>query len=180
MTSEFVSNSQIPVYDHTLLSTVAATISNVPEIAGVIIYTDSTMDHQSLPIPTLRHIVGAPSQDPSPQPATKDRKYYYPTLKSSSFATPFTPDFHYNSEAVSHTRNLTFLKPQVGGPYFDLETIWDEHTYYEFADRSVQHTMSTMVQEPYVNHVPTVSLRDPSTPPLSRGDLLEICCKGCC
>lgn len=45
----------------------------------------------------------------------------------------------------------------MNGPYFDLEDIWDEHTYYEFADRSVEHTMSTMVQEPYVNHVPTVS-----------------------
>jgi carboxymethylenebutenolidase len=45
----------------------------------------------------------------------------------------------------------------MGGPYFDLEEIWEEHTYYEFADRSVEHTMSTMVQEPYVNHVPTVS-----------------------
>jgi carboxymethylenebutenolidase len=49
------------------------------------------------------------------------------------------------------------LKPKMGGPYFDLEEIWEEHTYYEFADRSVEHTMSTMVQEPYVNHVPTVS-----------------------
>lgn len=131
---------------------------NVPEIAGVIIYTDSTSEHQQLPIPTLLHIAGAqPQGSSSQQPGSKDRKYYYPPLKSSSFATPFTPEFHYNSEAVSHTRNLTFLKPQVGGPYFDLETIWDEHTYYEFADRSVQHTMSTMVQEPYVNHVPTVS-----------------------
>jgi carboxymethylenebutenolidase len=40
-----------------------------------------------------------------------------------------------------------------------LEEIWEEHTYYEFADRSVEHTMSTMVQEPYVNHVPTVSVQ---------------------
>lgn len=45
----------------------------------------------------------------------------------------------------------------MDGPFFDLEAIWEEHTYYEFADRSVEHTMSTMVQEPYVNHVPTVS-----------------------
>ena len=48
----------------------------------------------------------------------------------------------------------------MDGPYFDLETIWEEHTYYEFADRSVEHTMATMVQEPYVNHVPTVSLSE--------------------
>jgi carboxymethylenebutenolidase len=72
-------------------------------------------------------------------------------------AVPFTEDFDYWTESVSHTRNLTFLKPLTNGPYFDLEAIWDEHTYYEFADRSVEHTMSTMVDQPYVNHVPTVS-----------------------
>jgi hypothetical protein len=45
----------------------------------------------------------------------------------------------------------------MGGPYFDLEAIWDEHTRYEFADRSVEETMATMVDEPYVNHVPTLT-----------------------
>jgi carboxymethylenebutenolidase len=45
----------------------------------------------------------------------------------------------------------------MNGPYFDLEQIWDEHTYFEFENRSVEWTMSTMVQEPYVNHIPTVS-----------------------
>jgi carboxymethylenebutenolidase len=83
-------------------------------------------------------------------------RYFYPSMKSARFAVPFQNTFSYHAEAVSHTRSLTFLKPLMDGPYFDLETIWDEHTYYEFADRSVEHTMSTMVQEPYVNHVPTV------------------------
>jgi carboxymethylenebutenolidase len=44
----------------------------------------------------------------------------------------------------------------MGGPFFDLEKIWEEHAFYEFGDRSVEKTMGTMVQEPYVNHVPTV------------------------
>lgn len=35
--------------------------------------------------------------------------------------------------------------------------IWDEHTSYEFENRSVKHTMSTMVQEPYVNHITTIT-----------------------
>jgi hypothetical protein len=78
-------------------------------------------------------------------------------MDTSAFALPFQPSFNGSAEAVSHTRSLKFLKGLMDGPYFDLETIWDEHTYYEFADRSVEHTMSTMVQEPYVNHVPTVS-----------------------
>lgn len=83
--------------------------------------------------------------------------YSYPTAKPGFAVPPSHPNFHYNAESLSHTRNLTFLKPLMNGPYFDLEKIWDEHTYYEFADRSVEHTMSTMVAEPYVNHVPTVS-----------------------
>lgn len=48
------------------------------------------------------------------------------------------------------------MKKHLGGPIFDLEKIWDEHTYYEFEDRSVEKTMETMVLEPYVNHIPTV------------------------
>jgi carboxymethylenebutenolidase len=85
------------------------------------------------------------------------KRYAYPKMADGNFALPFKPSFSYSSEAVSHTRNLTFLKPLIDGPYFDLEAIWEEHTYYEFADRSVAHTMSTMVQEPYVNHVPTMT-----------------------
>lgn len=108
-------------------------------------------------IPTLLHVAGGQS-DSAANLSKNAKTYRYPTVKSAKFAVPFTDDFHYNTEAISHTRNLTFLKPKLGGPYFDLEDIWDEHCYYEFADRSVQHTMSTMVQEPYVNHVPTVSL----------------------
>lgn len=85
------------------------------------------------------------------------KQYFYPHVDSYRFSTPFQTSFHYNTESISHSRNLTLLKEKMGGPYFDLETIWEEHTYYEFADRSMEHTMSTMVQEPYVNHVPTVS-----------------------
>ena len=57
----------------------------------------------------------------------------------------------------AHTRSLVFLKPLLGGPFFDLEAIWDEHTRFEFENRSVEHTMSTMVQQPYVNNVPTLT-----------------------
>lgn len=78
-------------------------------------------------------------------------------MDSFLFATPFQPGFVYNPESISHTRNLTFFKNLIRGPYFDLESIWDEHTYYEFENRSVECTMATMVQEPYVNHIPTVS-----------------------
>ncbi|KAJ5261064.1 hypothetical protein N7478_011659 [Penicillium angulare] len=83
--------------------------------------------------------------------------YFYPDIVSSGFIVPGHPDFKISTAGVAHTRGLAFLKKNIGGPYFDLEKIWDEHTYYEFGDRSVEKTMATMVQEPYVNHVPTMT-----------------------
>jgi carboxymethylenebutenolidase len=47
--------------------------------------------------------------------------------------------------AIAHSRSLTFLRRHLGGPHFDLEAIWEEHTYYEFVERSVAKTMGTMV-----------------------------------
>ena len=128
----------------------------MPSITAAIIYTDAatSRDLSPAPIPTLRHIAGQGGQASSGPENVK--QYCYPQMKSHDFATPGHDHFHYITESLSHTRSLQFLKPRMNGPYFDLEAIWDEHTYYEFADRSVEHTMSTMVQEPYVNHVPTV------------------------
>jgi carboxymethylenebutenolidase len=70
----------------------------------------------------------------------------------------FSLDAFDYAEAISHTRNLTFLKRYGRGADFDLEAIWEEHCYFEFNDRSVAKAMGTMVQEPYVNHFPTISI----------------------
>jgi len=40
---------------------------------------------------------------------------------------------------------------------FDLSALWDAHCQYEFASRDVDATMKTMVPEPYVNHIPTMT-----------------------
>ena len=102
------------------------------------------------------HVAGQESNgsDDSPEGVTVHR---YPSASSSFFAIPAHPDFRASAASVSHTRSLSFLKPLLGGPHFDLEAIWEEHTRYEFGDRSVEETMATMVQEPYVNHVPTMT-----------------------
>jgi len=144
-------------YVPSLWNKIAGSVAEAPEIVAAITYGDAS-DQKTLgnaQIPVLQQLAGG---ELTTRQRTTDilSTYYYPDVQTFEFATPFSKSFHYNTEALSHTRNLTFLKPIMGGPYFDLETIWDEHTYYEFSDRSVEHTMSTMVQEPYVNHVPTV------------------------
>lgn len=138
----------------------APTLSNYPSIVAAAVYADAPNETSSEPlasvsIPVIRHLAGKGPVVPLKSDILT--QHFYPNASSYKFATPFQPSFHYNTESISHTRNLTLLKEKMGGPYFDLETIWEEHTYYEFADRSMEHTMSTMVQEPYVNHVPTVS-----------------------
>ena len=39
----------------------------------------------------------------------------------------------------------------------DLAPLWDEHCRHEFETRDVTATMATMVDDPYVNHVPTMT-----------------------
>ncbi|CAK7203040.1 hypothetical protein SEUCBS139899_005769 [Sporothrix eucalyptigena] len=139
---------------------VAPFLDSVSAITAAVTYVDAS-DVATLATPTtptLRHIAGSPTS-PEHRPIRTEElvEYWYPSVQSCFFAAPFQPLFNYAQESVSHTRNLTFVKPRLGGPYFDLEAIWEEHTYDEFADRSVEHTMSTMVQEPYVNHVPTLT-----------------------
>lgn len=152
----------LTAYDPELWNIVAPKLSNHPSVVVAAVYadasTESTLPPSLVSIPVLQHLAGAPAGAAPVSNISKNvKKYYYPNVTSSKFATPFQDSFHYNTEAISHTRNLTLFKKEMDGPYFDLETIWEEHTYYEFADRSVEHTMSTMVQEPYVNHVPTMT-----------------------
>ncbi|KAK8075418.1 hypothetical protein PG997_010081 [Apiospora hydei] len=90
-------------------------------------------------------------------PDNVKQHYYGAAAKAPSFAVPADEHFHAGSASVAHTRTLSFLKPLVGGPFFDLEKIWDEHTYWEFEARDVEQTMATMVEEPYVNHIPTLT-----------------------
>lgn len=114
-------------------------------------------------LPTLSHVPAGVDTTKSP----KGGKVHTYTLTSAtectspssawSFTLPLSTAYHPPSSSLSHTRSLTFIKPIQGGPYFDIEAVWEEHTKYEFETRDVEKTMGTMVREPYVNHVPTVS-----------------------
>lgn len=88
-----------------------------------------------------------------------DTIHVYESVASSNFVLPGHGHYEAGPANVAHTRSLAFIKKHLGGPHFDLEAIWDEHTSYEFGERNVDKTMETMVEEPYVNHVPTVRSR---------------------
>ncbi|OTB02826.1 hypothetical protein M426DRAFT_264062 [Hypoxylon sp. CI-4A] len=140
-----------------LESVVLQSIEACSEICAVLTYGESSTLFTSTKLPLLAHLVG--SSDTHVNIGNEDRNlrcHYYNNVESY-FGIPAHKDYHAPSASVAHTRSLTFLKPLVGGPYFNLEKIWDEHTYLEFKERSVEKTMATMVEEPYVNHVPTLT-----------------------
>ncbi|OJJ43490.1 hypothetical protein ASPZODRAFT_102831 [Penicilliopsis zonata CBS 506.65] len=103
--------------------------------------------------PHLYHLCGAGAKTVG----NNGTIYHYPEAASPAFVVPSHRDFLPAAAAVAHTRCLELLKKQLDGPWFDLESIWEEHTRYEFDERSVPATMATMVAEPYVNHIPTMT-----------------------
>jgi carboxymethylenebutenolidase len=126
-------------------------LTEFDSIAGVVHYGSAV---PSTSKPTQWHVT---NQKKDSTPISKSTKTFEYADCGDYFTIPAHDDFRSASAAVSHTRALTFLKPLIGGPYFDLEAIWEEHTLFEFAERAVEKTMGTMVQEPYVNHIPTIT-----------------------
>jgi carboxymethylenebutenolidase len=73
-----------------------------------------------------------------------------------AFATPGRDHYSKPATMMAYSRSLAALR-RVLGPVYNLEHLWDMHCYHEFATRDVNATMATMVAQPYVNHVPTMT-----------------------
>lgn len=65
---------------------------------------------------------------------------------------------HYRKSAalLAHERSVAALRRTLG-PDYNLSALWEEHIRHEFDTRDVPATMATMVDEPYVNHIPTMT-----------------------
>ncbi|BGP19996.1 hypothetical protein JCM10213_006773 [Rhodosporidiobolus nylandii] len=169
------------VYDPSALAKVLVGLLSYPNFRCLVTYGSSWMEPS---LPTLQHL---PASDPKAASATAIRgssqrgavgdqeqgagednsstptatieTHVYP-CESALFPLPNRrPSYAARAAAAAHSRALEFLKREkhVGGPRFDLETLWEEHCWYEFEARDLERTMATMVAEPYVNHVPVVT-----------------------
>jgi carboxymethylenebutenolidase len=81
--------------------------------------------------------------------------YLYPAC-DHAFAAPERKSFDKPATLMAHTRSIALFR-RVLGPQYDLSALWDKHTELEFVTRSAEETMKTMVAEPYVNHIPTMT-----------------------
>ncbi|KAG5654640.1 hypothetical protein H0H81_009888 [Sphagnurus paluster] len=130
----------IIVYDPKLVTSIISSVAKDPRIAGLVFY-GSSPSLDDFHIPTMAHLtVGSTSGTSTPSFTT----HVYPS-PSPYFVLPQVVEYDPGSSSLSHSRTLVFLRKWLGGPTFDLEAIWEEHTYFEFEDRSVAKTMGTMV-----------------------------------
>lgn len=81
--------------------------------------------------------------------------YVYPNA-DHAFARAGSDHFDKPAALMAHERSIAALKREIG-PNFNLSDLWDEHVKHEFDTRDVPATMATMVSEPYVNHIPTMT-----------------------
>jgi hypothetical protein len=73
------------------------------------------------------------------------------------FVEPQSPTYDRLAAGLAFSRTLALLRYTIGPENVDLESIWDEHMLYEFTDKDVDKTLGTMVPNPCVNHVPTMT-----------------------
>jgi carboxymethylenebutenolidase len=91
--------------------------------------------------------------------ALKDRHdveiYVYPG-QDHAFARTGGDHYDKPSALMAHHRSIAAFR-RVMGPHYDFSALWDTHCMHEFGTRDVDATMRTMVAQPYVNHVPTMT-----------------------
>lgn len=66
---------------------------------------------------------------------------------------------HYDPAAaeLADLRTVEFLLRTLMLKPYSLEAIWGDHIKYEFATRSTEDTLATMVDDAYVNHIPVLT-----------------------
>lgn len=79
--------------------------------------------------------------------------YVYPGA-DRGFSRRGSETYNRPSSYIAHQRTMAALKREMG-PYFNLSRLWDAHCRSCFDTRDVNQIMAGMVDDPYVNHVPT-------------------------
>jgi dienelactone hydrolase family protein len=73
-----------------------------------------------------------------------------------AFASPERPTCNEPAATMAYSRSLALFR-KVLGPEYDLSALWDKHLEDGFASRDLEANMKTMVAQPYVNDIPTLT-----------------------
>jgi carboxymethylenebutenolidase len=117
---------------------------------------------KNLSCPLMLHIAGldqygSPEIQKQIQAGLPDQTIHiYP---NSDHAFARKTGMHYDSSAaeLADLRTIDFLVRHVLVKPYSLEAIWAKHIEHEFATRSTEETLATMVEGAYVNHIPILT-----------------------
>ncbi|KAJ7162634.1 NTF2-like protein [Mycena crocata] len=143
----------VAVYDSSVLAEVVSAIPQDSRLVCLIVYGYPMVAPGPISIPTLAFLPSGSADVVSVSNVT----FFKVDSPSQAFVLPQSVEFDTGSASIAHSKAAVHIKKYLDGPFFDLEAIWEEHTYFEFEARTVAKTMGTMVAEPYVNHVPTLA-----------------------
>ncbi len=88
--------------------------------------------------------------------ARDDAEFYTYRDAQHGFNCDRRESFHPFAAQLARSRSVGLLRRTLG-PRLDLSELWDRHCDFEFSVRNPDETMKTMVPEPYVNHIPTLT-----------------------
>ncbi|KAI4238117.1 MAG: hypothetical protein LQ349_001320 [Xanthoria aureola] len=125
----------------------------VPKLCALVAYYPERMSVPGAGYPPslklVVHIAGSQGFMPG------DYAYSYPDAVPG-FAEHDLDVFDKVSAGLAWSRSLDVIR-MAFEIEVDLEAIWDRHSELEFATKDAEATMATMVEEPYVNHIPTMT-----------------------
>jgi carboxymethylenebutenolidase len=67
-----------------------------------------------------------------------------------------SPNWNAPVSGLAYSRSLGLLRFRLG-PHYNLNDLWEHHVDCEFVLKDPHENMRTMVAEPYVNHIPTMT-----------------------
>ncbi|KAK3656187.1 hypothetical protein LTR22_009894 [Elasticomyces elasticus] len=150
---ELGENYAVVAFDEAAAVCLEQHIKPQPHLVALIAYYPSTIPSPNTRYPphlsVLCHLAATQNFAPA------FPSYTYPNVQSG-FAENDLDEYDKVSANISWTRTLHALR-KAFKIEVDLEKIWEEHVALEFATKDAAATMRTMVEEPYVNHIPTLT-----------------------
>ena len=74
-----------------------------------------------------------------------------------AFATPEREHFDKPAAMMAYFAHDRTAAQSAGTGFMTCNALWELHCHYEFVSRDVDSILPTMVDAPYVNHVPTMT-----------------------
>ncbi|KAI5840787.1 hypothetical protein DFP73DRAFT_517048 [Morchella snyderi] len=128
--------------------------SSIHSLACVIAYYPPTLPPSFKVHSTIQALIHLPMATPF-SPASKPPHVLIRSYQSPpGFAESSSPAYDANASSIAYTRTLELLRRTIG-PIVDNDDVWERHLIAQFVERDADKALSTMIDEPYVTHVPT-------------------------